>query len=110
MSGTIHRIAKKALSVNVFNSKVLIGDTIFTSPNGDGTSILLGHSSRESSSRLRGKYLRFLIIFKTVNICPAPEIELPHPALHSSALTTGAILPRKTHQAGDFKLGIIYCI
>ena len=28
------------LSVNVFSTKVLIGDTIFTSPNGDGTAIL----------------------------------------------------------------------
>ena len=38
---------KKALylSVNVFSMKVLIGDTIFTSPTGDGTTILRGHSS-----------------------------------------------------------------
>ena len=38
---------KKALylSVNVFSTKVLIGDTIFTSPNGDGTAILRGHPS-----------------------------------------------------------------
>ena len=27
------------LSVNVFSTKVLIGDTIFTSPTGDGTAI-----------------------------------------------------------------------
>ena len=33
------------LSVNVFSTKVLIGDTIFTSPNGDGTAILRGHPS-----------------------------------------------------------------
>ena len=34
-------LEKKALylSVNVFSTKVLIGDTIFTSPNGDGTAI-----------------------------------------------------------------------
>ena len=38
---------KKALylSVNVFSMKVLIGDTIFTSPTGDGTTILRGHLS-----------------------------------------------------------------
>ena len=38
---------KKALylSVNVFSTKVLIGDTIFTSPTGDGTAILRGHPS-----------------------------------------------------------------
>ena len=33
------------LSVNVFSTKVLIGDTIFTSPTGDGTAILRGHPS-----------------------------------------------------------------
>ena len=33
------------LSVNVFSTKVLIGDTIFTSPTEDGTSILSGHPS-----------------------------------------------------------------
>ena len=60
------------------------------------------------SSRLRGKDPRFSVIFKTVNIGPAPEIELPHPALNSSALTTELILPWETHQAGNFKLGIIY--
>ena len=38
---------KKAfyLSVNVFCTKVLIGDTIFKSPNGDETTILRGHPS-----------------------------------------------------------------
>ena len=38
---------KKALylSVNVFSRKVLIGDTIFTSPTGDGTAIIHGHPS-----------------------------------------------------------------
>ena len=38
---------KKALylSVNVLSMKVLIGDTILTSPTGDGTAILRGHPS-----------------------------------------------------------------
>ena len=38
---------KKALylSVKVFNTKALIGDTIFTSPTGDGNAILGGHPS-----------------------------------------------------------------
>ena len=31
------------LNVHVFSTKVLIGDTIFTSPAGDGTAILRGH-------------------------------------------------------------------
>jgi len=33
------------LCVNVFITKVLIEDTIFTSPTGDGTAILRGHPS-----------------------------------------------------------------
>ena len=33
------------LSVNVLSTKVLIGDTILTSPTGDGTAILRGHPS-----------------------------------------------------------------
>ena len=33
------------LSVNVFSTKVLIVDTNFTSPNGDGAAILRGHPS-----------------------------------------------------------------
>ena len=38
---------KKALylSVNVFSTKELIGDTIFMSPTGDRTAILLGRPS-----------------------------------------------------------------
>ena len=41
----LHKTAKKALylSVNVFSTKVLTGDTMLTSPTGDGTAILLGH-------------------------------------------------------------------
>ena len=33
------------LSVNIFRTKVLIGETIFTSPASDGTAILRGHPS-----------------------------------------------------------------
>ena len=33
------------LSVNVFSTKVLVGDTIFTSLTGDGTAILRGQPS-----------------------------------------------------------------
>ena len=33
------------LSVNAFSTKVLIGDTIFTSPTRDGTGILPDHPS-----------------------------------------------------------------
>ena len=40
-------LIKKALylSVNVFSIKVRIGDTIFMSSTGDGTTILCGHLS-----------------------------------------------------------------
>ena len=40
-------LVKNALyfSANAFSSKVLIGDTIFTFPIGDGTAISRGHPS-----------------------------------------------------------------
>ena len=40
------------LSDNVFSTKVLIGDTIFTSPPGDGTAILRGLQSHAKVTRL----------------------------------------------------------
>ena len=54
------------LSVNVFSTKVLIGDTIFTSPNGDGTAILRGHPSHAKVSPLavQRKYLHFSVILR----------------------------------------------
>ena len=41
------RVLKKGtlFGVNVFSTEELIGDTIFTSPAGDGTAILRGHPS-----------------------------------------------------------------
>ena len=48
LSGSILLKRKKHalyLSVNVFSTKVLIVDTNFTSPNGDGAAILRGHPS-----------------------------------------------------------------
>ena len=54
------------LSINVFSTKVLIGDTIFTSP----TCIAKGAPS-------------FLSYFKTLSIGPAPGIE---PATSRSAV------------------------
>ena len=54
------------LSVNVFSTKVLIGDTIFTSPNGDGTAILCGDLSHAKVSPLavQRKYLHFSVILR----------------------------------------------
>ena len=45
---SFRQMEKKALylSVNVLRKKVLIEDTIFTSPTGDGTAILRGHLSQ----------------------------------------------------------------
>ena len=39
------------LSLNVFCTKVIIGDTIFKSPTGDGTAILPGHPSNAKVSQ-----------------------------------------------------------
>ena len=54
------------LSVNVFSTKVPIGDTIFTSPNGDRTAILRGHPSHAKVSPLavQRKYLHFSVILR----------------------------------------------
>ena len=78
---------KKALylSVNVFSTKALIGDTIFIftiSPTGDGTAILRGHPSHAKVQPLR-QYLQFSVIFKTLSIGPVPGIE---PATSHSAV------------------------
>ena len=54
----LHRVQIKLeemrfyLSVNVFSMKLLIGDTIFTSPTEDGTAILRGHPSHAKVSPL----------------------------------------------------------
>ena len=54
------------LSVNVFSTKVLIGDTIFTSPNGNGTAILCDHLSHANVYPFEGqrKYLHFSVILR----------------------------------------------
>ena len=44
------------LGVNVFSTKVLIGDTMFTSPTGGGTAVLHGHPRKGAGKRL----VRFL--------------------------------------------------
>ena len=60
------KIALFYLSVNVFSTKVLIGDTIFTSLSGDGTAILRGHPSHAKVSPLavQRKYLHFSVILR----------------------------------------------
>ena len=73
------------LSVNVFSTKVLIGDTIFTSPNGDETAIFKWSSEpREGLAACSAKDVpSFLSHFKTLSNGPAPGIE---PATFRSAV------------------------
>ena len=89
INGRFHTtVAKKALylSVNVFSTKALIGDTINASPTGDGTAILRGHPSYAKVQPLR-QYLQFSVIFKTLRIGPVPGIE---PATSRSAVKRSA--------------------
>ena len=88
------------LSVNVFNTKVPIGGTIFTSPTGDGTAILRGHPSHARTSRhLQGNAVPlFLSYFTTLGIGSAPGIEpATDTALQSSALPPELILRGVLH-------------
>ena len=48
------------LSVNVFSTKVLIGDTFLTSPIGDGAAIYVVIRATRRSSRLQGKGSTFI--------------------------------------------------
>ena len=84
------------LRVKVFSTKVLIGDTILTSPNGDGTAILRGHPSHAKVSPLavQRKYLHFSVILRPwVMVRPRDSNPRP-PVLQSNALPTELILPR----------------
>ena len=66
--GLLSVILKKALylSVNVFSTKVLIEDTVLTSPTGDGTAILRGHPSHAKVDPFVGQrqYLHFSVILR----------------------------------------------
>ena len=75
-------LEKKALylSVNVFRMKVPIDDTIFTSPNGDGTAILRGHSSHWKVKPLVPSFLSY---FRTLSNGLAPGIK---PTTYRSAV------------------------
>ena len=54
------------LRVNVFSTKALIGNTIFTSPTGDRTAILRGHPSHAKVKPFAGQrqYLHFSVILR----------------------------------------------
>ena len=74
-------------SVNVFNTKVFIRDTIFTSPTGDGRQdrhFTWSSEPREGPAACSTKVVpSFLSYFKTLSIGPAPGIE---PATSRSAV------------------------
>ena len=84
------------LIVNVFNTKVLIRDTIFTSPTGDGTAILRGHPSHSKVLPLavQREYLHFSVILRPWVLVRPRELNPRPPALLWSALPTELILPR----------------
>ena len=83
------RYEKKGLylGANVFSTKVLIGDAIFTSPTGDGTAIFRVNPSHAKVQSFAGqrKYLHYTVIFKTLSVGPVPGIE-PAPATSRSAV------------------------
>ena len=80
------------LSVNVFSTKVIIGDTIFTST----TALLRGHASEPRKGLAicsRAKVIpSFLSHFKILSIGPTPGIELL--TSHSAVKHFTKILPR----------------
>ena len=64
---------KHYLTVNVFSSKVLTDDLVFTSPIGSGAAILRAHPSQAKVQPFAGQrqYLHFSVIFdKTLRIDP----------------------------------------
>ena len=73
------------LGANVFSTKVLIGDAIFTSPTGDGTASFRVHPSHAKVQSFAGQRSTFITqsFFKTLSVrLPRP------PALQSSAVLT----------------------
>ena len=80
LNGGRQRTCTFYLSVNVFSTKVLIGDTIFTSPNGDVTAILRGHPShaKVSPPAVQRKYLHFSVILRP-RVMVRPRESNPRP-------------------------------
>ena len=77
------------LSVKVFSTKLLIKDTTFTSPTGDGTAILRGHPSH---TKVQGKGSTFISqLFSDPEYWPGPGNRTRD--LPLCALTTALTLP-----------------
>ena len=109
-SSTILKKKTIFLSVNVFSTKVLIEDTIFVSPTGDGPAIFyvvirLASSHKDLAVCKAKKFPSFFSHFKTLNIGPTLGIEtrgLPRSTVMRSidwtsptALRHGGWAPRK---------------
>ena len=79
------------LSVNVFSTKVLIGETVFTPPTRDGTAILVrGHTSYSKVWPFAGRreYLYFSVILRPWVLVRSRESNPRPPALQSNVLPT----------------------
>ena len=93
--------------INVFSTKVLTGDTIFTSPKGDGATILRGHPRHAKISPLALQREYLLSYFKILSIGPVPGIE---PATSSSAVKRSTYWANRRyavsrlHLTEDFRL------
>ena len=88
-------LLKKALYLSIngqFSTKVLTGDTIFTSSNGDRTAILRGHPSRTKVSPLavQRKYLRihFSVILRPWVIVRPRESNCPQALYWLQSIST----------------------
>ena len=94
----------------MFTTKVLIGDTIFTSPNGYRTAILHDHLNHVKVSQFAGKsqYLHSSIILRPRVLIQATEKKPQTPALQSSALMTELILLQLSlHQWNNPKILVL---
>ena len=83
------------LNVNVFSTKVLIGDTIFMSPTREGNAILCGNPSHVKVKPLvvQKEYLHFSVILRPWVLVRPQESNPWPPALQSQALPTELTLP-----------------
>ena len=91
-------------SVGVFSTKVLIGDTIFTSPTGDGTAISAWSSEpRDGPAVCSAKGVpSFLSFFKTLSIGPAPGIEPATSRFAVKPLPTDLVLFTRVNNKGSY--------
>ena len=98
------------MSANVFTTKVLIVDTIFTSPTGDGTAILRGHPSHAKVQPLavQREYLHFSVILRPRVMVESRESNPRPPALQSCALPTELIPPFQSETQNNVKFQNMY--